>query len=107
MNKDKIIEFVPGQTTKSPTVAHSRDIIVKTDDSGGGNDMDNFVKKHELESVKNEILTEIKFIAKDIDKTSELSNQKMGSIESKQNWILGIIATIVGAVFIKIFFNIG
>ncbi|EGP4828629.1 hypothetical protein [Enterococcus lactis] len=85
---------------------------------GGNTIMEEYAKKYELEAVKNEILNEVKLISKDIsnntqsieqkiESSEKLINQKMTSIENKIAWILGIVAAVVGAVFIKIFFNIG
>lgn len=106
MNEDKIIKFAPGQTSKFPTVVQSRDTIAETDYSGGGNNMDDFVKKHELEAVKNEILTEIKLLSKDVQRNQELSNEKFSALNDKVNWILGILAAVVAAIILKYFFNI-
>lgn len=88
----------------------------KTD--GGNTIMEEYAKKYELDAVKNEILTEVKLISKDIsnnthnieqkiEASEKLIDQKMTSIENKIAWILGIVVAVVGAVFIKIFFNIG
>lgn len=110
----ELLKFKPGVTTGIASVTENSDTIkANNNHNGGGSDMDQYVKKHELEATKNEILTEIKLLAKDVQRNQELSNEKFSSMDQKfstlndkMNWILGILGAIIAAIILKYFFNI-
>lgn len=116
-NKAKIVNINPGM--KKPV---NRGIIRANDSgNGGGGNMDEFVKKHELKSTEEHLSHQAKINHSQTESNFKLIDEKFNhvdekfnrvfdrleTLDTKINWVLGIFAAVVGALILKVIFRIG